>query len=279
MQPTIVMWRDLTFATGQDAPYRLLAVDGWESTPPPRYDKVNRSRAHGAHPSPVWAEERVVTVEGRCWSQDDRDSLLRELKARMTFDGGEEPLTISLGGLTLTAAAQFLRCDPAVVAGEWGIGRFGWAAQWRCPDPLRYGAEQTAVTGLPTFGGGLSYPLSYPLNYGAAVNPGVVTLTNPGTAPAGILFTVTGPLPGGFQLSAGNDLITYPTAVPAGQVITVDTTTGHVLAEGTSDRRSDLSQADWMQIPPGGQLTVRFTSLGGYEADASLQATTRAAYW
>lgn len=42
------------------------------------------------------------------------------------------------------------------------------------PDPLRYGPAVTVTTGLPTAGGGLAYPIVYPINYGTPGNPGRV---------------------------------------------------------------------------------------------------------
>jgi len=279
---TSVQWRDLTFATGEAATYRITSLEGWAGRSAPRYDKQNRARAHGSHPSPVYADERIVTVEGRSWSQDDRDAVLLALEQRMTFDGGEEPLTITLAGRELTAFAQFLRCDPILTPNEWGIGRFGWIAQWRCPDPLRYGPVQSAVsTGLPTAGGGLVYPLTYPLSYGSAGTPGQVTLTNDGTAAAPIVFTVTGSLPAGFEVSASGQRLVYPVPVPAGETLTVDTAAGTILAQGTADRRGNLTVADWITVPPLSSITLQFTSLGGaYDPAAQLTVPGfRSASW
>ena len=282
LSSTAVLWRDLTMATGPSATYRITSLEGWEGLPAPRYDKLNRTRGHGSHSSPVWADERVVTVEGRSWDQENRDQVLWELQSRMTFDGGEEPLTVTAAGRTLTAAAQLLRCDPVMVAQDWGIGRFGWIAQWRCPDPLRYGLPGAPLsTGLPTSSGGLTYPLVYPLTYGVAGNSGRITIPNPGSAPASIVFDVSGPLPAGFELSSGSQRLVYPVAVPAGQVITIDTAAGSVVAEGTADRRGNLTVADWLQVPPGSALAVQFSSLGGaYDAAATVTvAAPRGAYW
>lgn len=280
MQPTSVRWRDLSFDTGQDAAYRITAIDGWEGRPPPRYEKRDRARAHGTYPTPVWAEERTVTVEGRTWTEAERDALFTELDARLTFDGGPEPLTVAVAGRTLTAAAQLLRFDPMIVRGEWGAGRFGWLMQWRCPDPLRYGPEVTVSTGLPTQGGGLTYPLTYPLTYGELGDTGQLTLTNPGTAAAPILFRLRGELPAGAEISAAGQQLTYAAPIPPGQEITLNTDSGEVLVEGTSSRRGNLSRADWMRVPARSTLTVQFTSLAGaYDPAARLSATVAGAYW
>lgn len=278
MNPTSALWRGLLLGAG--SLYRIRALDGWEELPAPRYDKTPRARAHGTHSSAVWADERIVTVEGWCWTAAERDQMLAALQATMTFDGGEEPLTITAAGRTLTAQAQLLAARPQLLRGEWGVGRFGWLAQWRCPNPLRHGPAQTATTGLPTSGGGLTYPLAYPLGYGTGGNPGRLTLTNPGTAAASIVFVVSGPLAGGFELSASGMRLRYPVTVPAGQPVTIDTAAGTVTVEnGTADRRGNLTVADWMQVPPGASLTVQFTALGAYDPAASLSATIRPAYW
>ena len=163
------------------------------------------------------------------------------------------------------------------------IGRFGWSAQWRCPDPLRYGPPQAAQsTGLPTSGGGLAWPLFTDgfLDWGQPGDPGQITLTNPGTADAPIPLRVTGPLPGGFEVSADGGRLTYPTDVPAGQTIWIDTGDGSVLAEGTADRRLNLTRADWLLVPAGGSMTLQFTGLGAYSADARLTVPGfQAVYW
>jgi hypothetical protein len=277
--PTTVAWRDLTLTTGGDQPYRITAVDGWEQLPEGRYDKLPRSRGHGSHPSPVWADERVVTVEGFTHDEPRRDELLHALQRSTTFGGTEEPLTVDLAGRTLTAAAQLLAARPALLRGEWGIGRFGWVLQWRCPDPVRYGPATSQTIGLPSPGAGLTYPLAYPLDYGEAGSTGQVTVTNPGTADAPLLLTAVGPLPGGFAVSAAGQEIRYPVPIPAGQTVTVDTGAGTVLVEGTASRRGDLTRADWIQVPPAGTVTLQFVSLGGYQPDATLTATIRPAYW
>lgn len=283
MNPTSGVWRGLAFGAGTS--FRVREVEGWEELPAPRYEKQPRARAHGVHRTRVWADERIVTVTGYCWTAADRDSLVAELEAGLVFGDDEdgEPLTLTVAGRTLTAQAQILAARPVLKAGEWGIGRFGWVAQWRCPDPIRYGQPGDPVsTGLPTSGGGLAYPLTYPLAYGTVGDPGQITLVNDGTAPAPIAFTVTGGLPAGFEISAdtGQRLV-YAETVPAGQTLHGDTGAGTLLAEGTSERRGNLTVADWMQVPARGQLTLQFTSLGGaYDPAATLTVPEpRGAYW
>ncbi|TFV91411.1 hypothetical protein [Blastococcus sp. CT_GayMR16] len=290
MNPTSGQWRDLVFGAGTD--FRVRTVEGWEDLPPSRYEKKSRTQGHGAHPSKVWGDERIVTVEGWCWSSAERDAQLAAFQRRMTFDGGEEPLAITVAGRTLTAWAQLITARPMLIRGEWGLGRFGWLVQWRCPDPRRYGAIHTLSTGLPTSGGGLVLPMfsgapGVGLDFGALGNTGQIVLPNAGTAEASILFKVRGELPQGYEISATGQRLTYPVAVPPGQVVELNTADGSVLVEGTASRRGNLTVADWMQVPPAdatdgtaGTLTVQLTSLGGaYDAAAQLEALVVDTYW
>ena len=289
MGPTSVLWRGLTL--GASSSFRLDTLEGWEERPTGRYSNTPRTRAHGSHRSPVYADERIVTVTGWSFTPEQRDELLADLQAVSGFgdDDETEPLTITAAGRTLSAGAQLIRAVPSLNRGQWGAGWFGWLLQWRCPDPLRYGAPRTLPTGLPTSGGGMAFPLftSGVLDYGALGNPGQLLLTNAGTAPAPILFAGRGGLPQGWELSAAGDRLTYPVEVPAGQIVEIDTAAGTVLVEGTADRRTNLTYADWLHVPARdpktkepGRLTVQFTSLGGdYDAAAQVFATTQDTYW
>jgi hypothetical protein len=51
--------------------------------------------------------------------------------------------------------------------------------------------------------------------------------------------------------------------VSLGETLTIDTGEGTIVAEGTADRRGNLTVADWIQVPPLSTITLQFTSLGG----------------
>lgn len=273
-------WRGLTLG-GDTSPHRVQRIQGWEDLPAVRDLDEARARAHGDHQGEQWSAGRAVTVEGVTVDYTGNlDALLLQLEAAAPLlPKTLDDLTIASRGRVLTAGGRVVRRQiPEDVKN--GAVSFPWALQWTFPDPLRYGPARTLSTGLPVAGGGLAYPLAYPLDYGAAGTSGQITLANGGTADAPIVFVVTGPLPSGFEVSASGSRITYPVAVPAGQVITVDTGAGSILVEGTSDRRADLTSADWLLVPAGGSLTVQFTSLGGaYDPAATLTSTWREAYW
>lgn len=272
-----ITWSGLTL--GGDTEYEVTEIEGWEDLSDISDRSEQRTRGHGDHAGDLFARSRIVTVTGKIVNTTSRDALVRALRSATPVSSVVADLTVDLFGEALTAGARILRRS-VKVAPLYVVGEVPFALQWKCPDPLRYGLAQSATTGLPTSGGGLAYPLTYPLDYGATGDPGQVVLSNPGTANAPIVFKVTGSLPSGFEISAAGQRLRYPVDVPAGQTVTIDTGAGTVVVEGTADRRANLAYADWLQVPAGSSLTVQFTSLGGvFDAAATLTATMRPAYW
>jgi len=265
---------------GGDTPYSVTKLEGWEDIAGTTDYSTPRVRGHGDHLGDQFAISRIVTVTGSIVDEDGRNALTLALLAATQIKTSDlSDLTIDLLGRQLRSGARIIR-RAVTIEPTYVVGEIPFVLQWKCPDPLRYGDSSSASTGLPTSGGGLPYPLAYPLTYGTAGNPGQVTVRNPGTAEAPVVFTITGSLPLGFEISGAGQRITYPLEVPAGQAVTIDTGTGTVLVEGTSDRRSYLTNSDWMQVPAGGSLTVQFTSLGGiYDPAARLTAATTETYW
>lgn len=280
----VITWRGLSLG-GDGGPYRIREIEGWEDLPPVRSGDESRSRAHGDHAGQQLAGGRTITANGVFIDPNDGGGLFLAMQEATPLRGAEDrtldELTITSRGRTLTAFARIVRRSlPQDTDLNRGVNQ--WALQWTAPDPLRWGPVQDALsTGLPTSGGGMVYPLTYPLTYGTAGDPGQITVNNPGTAPAPIEFQVTGSLPVGFEVSSAGQRLTYPVAVPAGQTLYGDTGRGTLLAEGTADRRNNLTNADWLQVPAGGSLTLQFSSLGGtYDAAATLVVPEpRAAYW
>lgn len=286
-----ISWRGLTLGGDGGGRYRIQSIEGWEDLPPVRSGDESRARAHGDHAGQQLATGRTITAKGVFVDRDDTLGLFLAMQAATPLRDADDPtldeLTITSRGRTLTSFARVVRRSlPQDIDNNNGTNK--WALQWTAPDPLRWGAVQSPLsTGLPTSGGGLVYPLVYPLSYGTGGNPGQITLTNPGTAPAPIAFQVVGGLPLGWEVSSAGERLTYPVEVPAGQTLFGDTGYGTLLAEGTADRRNNLINADWIQVPAAatdgtpGTSTLQFTSLGGaYDAAAQLLVPQpRGAYW
>jgi hypothetical protein len=273
-----VVWKGITL--GGQGSYIVTDLTGWDELPGLNDLSTPRVRGHGDHLGDQFSQARTVTITGTIVDDPaNRDTLALALVAASTVTSSLDTLAITTFDRQLFASARVTRS--MVQAGPtYGVGAVPFALQWKCPDPLRYGPAQASVsTGLPTTGDGLVYPLVYPLAYGAAGTPGQVTLTNTGTAPAPFVANVTGSLPNGFELSSAGQRIRYETTVPSGETLTIDTGEGTVVAQGTADRRGNLTVSDWIQVPPLSTITVQFSSLGVLPAIESGDHTESFARW
>jgi hypothetical protein len=278
-----VTWRGLTLS--HEGPYRVADITGWEGTPPARVDDVARPNAHGSFDAPAWSGPRTVVVEGYCISPEERSALLGELGRSMALEGDEDArdLVVAFAGRTLTAHARLTRYGTTLKL--WGVGHFGWQAEWWCGDPFRYGAESTLSTTLPEDVGALEFPLfdgTGLLEFGGTLGTtGRLTLTNPGSAPSWPALEAMGPLPSGFEVVevASGKRLRWPRDVATGSVISLDSRTGSVSIDGTPGYEGYLTRRQWWSVPAGGESTVQFVALGSPDPTALLTATWSATYW
>jgi hypothetical protein len=286
---TNLTWRGLTIGGTRLSRHWMSSLEGWEDLPGTRHDSMARPSGHGAFGAPVWSDERVVVVTGGCSTPAERDDLLRELQSVMTLTGSALPedLTIEHAGRTLTAGATLTRFRPSMA--YWSSGHFGWAAEWVCSDPLRYGDPLALSTGFAVAQGGLEYDLYTDgagtdlgwLDYGEASATGRVALYNPGTADVPVTIQVDGPIPGeGFdviQVGAGRRL-TFTGPVAVGSSLVLDGATGAVVIDGTADRAGQLTWRDWPIVPAGGSIELLFSPRGS-RSEAVMTAVMRPGWW
>lgn len=289
--PTILSWGGITVAGDASSPYNLLDLNGWRGDlPPARYDTDGRPNAHGNFGSPVWSDERTVSLVGECRTNAQRDALLAALSAATIFSGNAAPgtLTVQEAGLTLSAAAQVIRAGKTRTPGQWGLGRFGFQIDWRCTDPLLYGSPVTVGPIVQAaMSGGLVFPLfsvSGVMTWGTLAVPQTASLTNAGSADAQVAVTVAAgasALTGGFQIieSTTGRIIRYVDDLPANTTVVFNTADQSVLLNGDTDRRGSVTVAQWAPIPAGATRTYVLTLLSGSSATATLTASTRPTYW
>lgn len=285
---TTVEWRGLTLASDQSSPFGIRNLAGWDELPDSRQESPARPQAHGRFDTPVWADERVVTLQGQIVSQD-RDALLQELAGVMGWPSGggaADTLTVTRAGRTLTASAR-LRAFRTPTDLNWSVGQVPFAIEWRCADPLRYGDARAVETGFPLLAGGLEFDLftdgststGY-LEFGAESATGRVSASNEGTADAWPQFTVYGPVPA-FEIVAvqsGRRLV-FSRPVNAGDSLVIDSATGVVVLNGGDvDYSGYLTTAEWVSVPPGGSQTFAFLPLEG-TGTGTLTVTWRPAFW
>jgi len=284
---SVIVWRDITLYGRADlGRFSFATLDGWEDLPDPRQDSTERPQAHGRFDAPVFGNERHVLVSGRCSTPAERDVMLIELQASFNFHAPDElPLTITQAGRTLTAFARLLRFKP--VSPDWGAGFIGWAAEWVCSDPIRYGAPAPVTTGFPVLAGGLEFDLftdgttdTGVLEFGAASTTGRLIVANPGNEDVWPQFEITGPIDAGIEVVkvGTGERLRFEGGVSTGSVLVLDSATGLVVIDGYADRSGLLTIRDWSSVPPGGSAEFEFVPLGAFST-AQLTATVSPGFW
>lgn len=150
------------------------------------------------------------------------------------------------------------------------------------PDPLMYGAQQSASNGLPVSSGGIPFPIVFPPDFGTPGADGRVTLSNPGTADAYILLEVTGGLDLGFsviELGSGRE-VRFERLIPVGSTVFVNGRTGRAYIDNPSNDVSGfLTRSDFPVVPAGGSTTLQFSTFGSSSGTPTLTARSSPAYW
>ena len=286
---TTVQWRGLTLSSDRSSPFGIRTVTGWDELPDSRFERDTRPGAHGVFATPVWSDERIVTLGGQIISQR-RDALLAELRAAMTWgpNGGlVEDLQITRAGQTLTAQARLTAFKTPTDA-DWAVGVVPFAIEWRCPDPLRYADATNLSTTFATSSGGLEFPLFTDgtddtgfLEFGEQGSTGRVSLpVQDGTAPGHTQLLVTGPVPpfSIVRVETGRR-IAFARSVPAGDRLLIDTATGSALLNGGDvDYSGLLTHWEWDPINPGEAATFAFLADGPTDT-GTLTVIHRAAWW
>lgn len=269
---------------GPGTPYGLTVVEGLREMPGIRAGETPRARGHGSHGGRDDADPRIVRIEVDVAATPTVGfaDAVAALSQRLVVRSVEVPVWAHLPGWAGPRRLD-ARVRRGLVLTDVGY-EFGLASatvHLVALDPLLYGQDRAPTTGLPVPGGGLAYPLAYPLSYGAPANPGRVQLRNEGNADTAPRLTVTGELPAGFEVTVTQtgERIRYPAPLAAGEPLVLDCGTGAVLLQGTADRRADLTVADWFLVPAGQERTVQLSSLGAYSTTASLTVQYAPAWW
>ena len=148
-------------------------------------------------------------------------------------------------------------------------------------DPRAYGTESTNSTGMAAHGGGLRFPLRFPINFGTPGSDGRVRFTNAGTATTYLTLVVTGGMSQGFSLKRveTGQTITVSRPINSDDTVTLETYYGTVLLNNQSSLSGFLTDYDWFQCPPGETCTVQFTPLGTVTGTPTLTMTASPAWW
>lgn len=277
-------WSGIDFTT--DGPYYLTDVEGWSNPPDASAQDRAISGGHGSAKMPMIRGSRTVTLSGVCVGKDVRDQLLRRLDDAMAFgfDEGEtsSPLAGYVAGQVLTADAQLQRYAPLTQKQMWGRGVFPWSIQWRCPDPLRYGAYRSETSVIGQSGAGLTLPLALPAAFPANPIGGQITINNPGNARTPVVLSLQGPLDqpgvivnGGTARQRSTE---YPLTLSDSDRLVIDTSSGGALLNGAYRApRLGSSLTKKLELMPGVNSVAALGIAGA--SSPTLTVLYRPAYW
>lgn len=275
----------LTFNAGADAngvEWIINSDTGWFGSAPSRNNRVSKNNAHGAYRSPVYRDPRVVAVSGYVIAPTPalREQAGYTLAALLSDPNTLYPITRSeVTGPRLIYAEQ--DTDTVVSVLPDGIGcTLAFSMQFAAPDPRKVGATLNSVsTTMPNPGSGgvlwqgdATIPNGLPylgddhvsgIVYGTAGTGGLLTMTNPGGAPADVLFTITGSVntPSLVRQDTGDEM-TFASSLSLTDVLTIDTGSGQVLFDG-ANYRPFMSVFQPIVIPPQTTITVAYSALLG----------------
>lgn len=261
----------------------VTGIKGWWEPAPMRREKTVQLGRPGTFAEDGERDERLISISGHhvAESRAAAAAFVDELAAFLG-DGTAGVFVGDDADLGVRRAAVYLASGAVDISWAGGVD-VGFTVHLLAPDPRKYGDTVTDSTGLPVEGGGLQWDLytsNGVLDYGAAGDPGSVSLTNVGRAPTPVRFKLTGgSAPTGFTIrhQGTGRAVTYGEPVFPGQTLTLDGRDGTVELDGYTDRSTELTRRDWVELAPGA------TGVWFLEApDASglyLEASTEPAWW
>ncbi len=156
------------------------------------------------------------------------------------------------------------RAIPVDVPYQFGMSAQA-ALQFYAPDARQYGPALSTSTGLRSGGGGLTFPLTFPLNFGTPPSGGRVSFVNSGSASSEPVFTVSGPLSAGFEITYVETGQRLRYQAPVGSDIVLDCQQGTVTTQG-QQRATYLTIREWFSVPAYSTATFAFATLGAETA-------------
>lgn len=280
---TTVQFSGITFDDQSLYGFHLSKLVGWYDAPAARYDADDRPQGDGKfRQKRVYRSARVVSVEGS-WTGGSVEDAYRAREQLMAAqaDGAESSFAVS-DVLGVRSSSVSLTTAPTADDGLYQPF-FKFAFDVVAPDPVKYGAAQSATTAVPTPSSGLVWPLgstSPYFNWGTSGNTGQISLTNAGTAQSWPTLTVTGGLSGGFILTwvPTGDQLVYSGAIPDGSSVNLNSRTGRATMNGASDVTGFLTISNWWSLAAGQTGLVQFTPVGTQTGTPTLTGAVAPGY-
>lgn len=180
------------------------AIEGLLEKPPMRVENRNRPGRHGARRGRRKLSARAFTMSGVVFGTSYADVEARKDALAALFvpdardeDGGLLEFVHPVHGaqqITARVEQEFTYGDPFERGATWPEVGIAWTVGFTAHDPRRYAAAlTTAQTSSIATGGGMSFPLTFPLSFGAGAAGGEVTIAAAGNYERPAILTMHGP--------------------------------------------------------------------------------------
>lgn len=260
----VVTIKDTVLRSGKVAPYGQYVLDptamlGWTDGTAVRRDTSVHPVSSGDFKEPYTFSSRLIALSGTAVAQNRAELQTMRDKLVGLFSAGEyTEISVETSADTRYTVVGL-------------VGTVSWTQQLDniaafkidlyAPDPCIYGIPKVAQAGADIVVGGLSYPLTYSLNYNLSGQDTAQTIQNKGNADSWPVFKVTGDYYSGFSIEDNlGSVITYTGMVTYAAPVTIDTARGTATQNGT-DKTTLINRRDWFSIPAGKTIQPKFTPI------------------
>lgn len=245
-----------------DSPLSLAAVEGLIDSPAVRTADRAVLNRHGEVSSRDFVGSRTVrlTIEVNATSAAEFSTTMNAVTIAFAPSRELAPLVfrfpgIADGGLRFIVAKVRRRSAPVDVAFSKWLALV--TVELYCPSPLILDiAKLSGTAGLPNPdapGGGITFPVTFPIAFGSPPDPGVIRVVNTGSFETYPRFRIYGPVvdPQIVNRRTGEQ-ITFAYTLLEDEWLDVDTYTHEVLLNGTAPRFLLSGSSNvWPTCPPG----------------------------
>jgi hypothetical protein len=293
---------------GWNTDYDVEELAGLFGFPSVRSSTEDAFGMHGGTPGRHYLPSRVFTVSLNIHGITDDESfatlkyeitkafgprslprILPETSLGTAFVSGEIPFVYQHPGVG--ERRRFVNCRP--IGMDFPANR-RYALQYphvdlrlEASDPRHYSyTTNIATANLPTPGGGLDFPLTFPLNFGVG-SSNAATLENAGNADAHWVAEITGPVSNPrLEVTSNMDdtdihFIQFSgLSLISGETLVLSSRYRSVLLGGQSRRSFVVPGSLWFTIPPyPNSLSLRYSSDDPSPTGSTATVTWNNAYW
>jgi hypothetical protein len=271
-------YNGLSFGPGTNV--QLLQIDGFEDGASVTASDTQRPRDHGEFFSNDFAGGRIVTLKMLVLDSGAGDffSTVDAVKAATVPQAVPLPLVITLP----SGRSRQLLCRPRrrtfPVDPNYSF-RYGLSTvEFHANDPRWYDTTLQSVTLLPpAAGGGLTFPVTFPLSFGGGSVGNSATVTNAGNFGTRPVVTITGPCSTPSLQNGSGATLSFNLTLAAGDQLVVDFGARTAVLNGTANEYPTVVQpVTWFELPAGSS-TIRF-SVASSSAGCQAAWTFRNAY-